>query len=75
MKRKIRGIAKNMAYQEGYDNVKYLNKWHEYDVFEPIYNDNEIRITGYPIFILHKDGKFRWSEYEEGVQIMDKLFE
>lgn len=75
MKRKIRGIAKNMAYQEGYDNVKYLNKWHEYDVFEPIYNDNEIRITGYPVFILHKDAKFRWSEYEEGVQIMDKLFE
>ncbi|MBD5309137.1 MAG: hypothetical protein HDS10_01725 [Bacteroides sp.] len=40
-----------------YDKVKHLGIWQGYDVWEPGFSDDEPRFTGFPQFILAKDGE------------------
>lgn len=58
-----------------YDKVKYIGKWDGYEVWEPGFSDNQPRYTGFPQFILTKDGELRWSRNDkESQSIMDALW-
>lgn len=51
---KIQEIKK-YAQNNGYDDIIFLGKYKEHEVYQPVFNDNEIHITGYPQYILVKD--------------------
>jgi hypothetical protein len=53
--------AKNLAKRYGYDGATHLGKWNGYEVYEPTYDDDVVRYTGFPQFILAKDGVMRWT--------------
>lgn len=65
---KIRAFAK----KQGYDDVLYLNKWRGYDVYEPIFNNDEVHIIGVPLVILVKDNIIRMSTVEEAFQQLNE---
>lgn len=66
--------AKKMARKAGFHDVKRVGKWNGYEVFEPIFTDGNTHLIGFPQYILHKDGKLRWTEnHEESLDIMVAL--
>lgn len=46
---------KKYAQNNGYDDVKFLGQWKEYDVYQLIFTDDEAHFIGYPQYILIKD--------------------
>lgn len=75
MDKKTMQKATKMAIEDGFDDVKYIGHWKGYDVIDPFYSDGEVRYTGFPLFILVKGNKLRWTNSnEESVQIMKSLF-
>lgn len=64
--------ALSMAKDGLYDDVKYLGKWHGYDVYRP--TRKESSFTGFPQFILNKQSKWRWTnDWEESNKIMGAI--
>ena len=64
-----------MARESIFDDAKYLGEWRDYAVYEPFWNDDEPRFTGFPQFILAKGDTVRWTaDWEESRAIMDKLY-
>lgn len=61
------------ARKQGYDNVKPLEKWKGYDVYEPIFDGEEVSFVGMPLLILVKDDKIRMSTADEALQQIDDL--
>lgn len=59
------------AKDNGYDNAKYLGIWKDYKVFEPTFNDSKEYYTGYPLSILLKDDKIRFTTEKECFEILD----
>lgn len=58
-----------------YDTTKYIGKWNGYAVYEPGFNDDEPRFTGFPSFILVKGDSIRWNnDWEESRTIMRALY-
>ena len=48
--------------------------WQNYNVYEPIFTDNEIHLIGFPQYILVRGGKMRWTkDYNESMDILDYL--
>lgn len=67
--------AQKLAKSSIYDGAEYLGEWKGYAVYEPTFNDDEPRFTGFPQFILAKRGYVRWTaDWEESRAIMDKLY-
>lgn len=65
-----------MAQKSIYDNARYLGKWKGFEVYEPVFEDDEIHYIGTPVFILAKNGTIRWTAgMEESFAIMDKFWE
>lgn len=61
-----------LARKNGFHSVKRLGMWQNYNVYEPIFTDNEIHYIGFPQFILVKDRKIRWTkDYNESMDILD----
>jgi hypothetical protein len=51
-----------MAKASIYDDALFVGQWAGYDVYEPIFNDGEVHYTGFPQYILAKDGALRWTD-------------
>lgn len=74
MNKEILKKAKKMAQEEGFDDVRLAGKWKAYDVMEPVCHDDEPQYTGFPQYILVKDGKMRWTESEaESRAVMESI--
>lgn len=66
--------AIEMARNSVYDNARYLGKWKGFDVYEPVFEDDEDHFIGLPEFILAKNGSIRWTTgIDEAFAIMDKF--
>ncbi len=61
-----------LAQKSGFHSVKRLGIWQNYNVYEPIFTDNEIHLIGFPQYILVRGGKMRWTkDYNESMDILD----
>jgi len=59
------------AGKQGYDGVRSLGKWKEYDAYEPTYDHatkEEPAYVGLPLMILVKDDEIRMSTVEEALE-------
>lgn len=65
---------KEFASEYGYDNVEYLGKWEEYEVYDPFFDDNEFHAIGLPLRILVKGDVIRMTGEEEAFTLLD-IFE
>ena len=64
--------VKAFAKEQGYKDVKYIDKWRGFDVYEPIYSDTEdIAYIGLPYVILVKGDNIRMSTEEEAFAFLD----
>jgi hypothetical protein len=58
-----------------YDDARYLGMWNGYEVYEPIFNDDEVHYTGFSQFILAKNNALRWTkDHTESIAIMNKSY-
>jgi len=55
----------NFAKSQGFGAVKKLEDWHDYEIYEPLFNDDEIHFIGLPFFIMVKDDGIRMSTLDE----------
>ena len=62
---------KDFAKSNGYDNAKYLGEWQGYKVYEPTFNDDKTHYVGYPLSILQKDDKIRFTTEQECFAVLD----
>ncbi len=74
MKREFLLEAKRMARKAGFHDARRVGTWDGYELAEPIFTDGETHFTGFPQYILCKEGKLRWTkDYEESMEVMDAL--
>lgn len=74
MNDKILQKTKKIAADCGYDDVQYLGKWKQYEIIEPIFNDDIVRYSGYPQFLMVSQNEIRWTkDYSESLAIMRKF--
>lgn len=66
--------AEALAKSSIYDGVEYLGKWKGFEVYDPIFDDDEPRFIGLPQYLLEKENKFRWSKGDEWQEIMDYFY-
>lgn len=58
---------------QGYSGVEYLNKWHGYDCYEPLFSeDAEVSYIGLPFMIMVKGETIRMSTAEEAMQHIEE---
>lgn len=62
-----------MAQESIYDDAQYVGRWNGFEVYEPIFNDDEVRFTGLPQYILAKGGTLRWTHDTEGLDVLHDL--
>jgi hypothetical protein len=68
--------AQEIARASIYDGATHLGKWNGYEVYEPTYDDDVVRYTGFPQFILAKDGVMRWTaDSAESSAIMKRFYQ
>ena len=48
-----------MAQESIYDDAQYVGRWNDFEVYEPIFNDDEEHIIGLPQYILAKGDTLR----------------
>ena len=53
------------AKKQGYDNVLYIGKWRDYDVYEPTFEGSGPHFVGPPLVILVRGRSIRMSTVEE----------
>lgn len=56
------------AKQQGYDNVSYIGKWKDYEVYEPIFDYDGVSFVGLPLVVLVKENEIRMSTPKESLQ-------
>ena len=57
-----------------YRIIEPVGEWNGYSVFHGYFNNvGELNYGGAPLYLLEKNGKVRFSTYEEGFQILDCL--
>lgn len=66
-KEKIVAYAKT----QGYKDAKYLHKWRDFDVYEPIYSE-DIAYIGLPLMILVKGEEIRMTTPDEAFKHLDE---
>ena len=60
------------AIENGYSGAEFLQIWHGYNVYQPMFDGTEpgeVVSVGLPLVILEKNGKIRMSTPEECMQI------
>ncbi len=63
-----------MAKDAGFHDVKYIGKWKDYEIVEPIFTDGEIHYIGYPQYILIEGSQLRWTaDSDESLAIFEDL--
>lgn len=68
-------IEKIVAYAktQGYIDAKYLHKWRDFDVYEPIYSKSEeTAYIGLPLMILVKGDNIRMTTPDEAFKHLDE---
>ncbi len=65
--------AKQLARNAGYDDIIYVGKWNDKDVYAPIKKTDKPIIVGLPAYILVKGDSAKWSSEEEGFEILELL--
>ena len=61
------------AKKQGYDEISYLGKWKEYEVYEPMFDYDGESFVGLPLIILVKGDEIRMSTPEESLQQIDDM--
>jgi hypothetical protein len=59
--------------ENGFDKAVYLTHWEGYEVYEARYNSEEVPFIGLPQFILYREGKIRFTAFEEYQKISNSL--
>jgi hypothetical protein len=59
------------AIDQEYDDIKYIGKWKEYEVYEPLFDYEGISYVGLPLIILVKDDTIRMSTPDEAFEYLD----
>lgn len=69
----VNELAQKNGYLRAEDTKKF---WNGYHVYKPIENDdpNEIIFTGYPSFILVKDGKAHFTTGDEYFTVRREIY-
>lgn len=62
--------VKEFAIKQGYNDVKKLENWKGYDIYEPILYDDAI--IGIPLVIMVKGSEMRMSTIKEAFEYMDR---
>ena len=62
------------AISNGYDYALYAGDWNEYDVYEPIFWDDEIHYIGKPHSILVTNKEIRLTTDEECFEVLDAIY-
>lgn len=70
--KKMKEKIKEMAEKYGFHDVKYIGKWKKYNVYEPIFTDEETHMIGFPQYLLERNGTVRWAESSD--ESMDIFF-
>lgn len=60
----------NLIKESIYDDAKYIGKWQGFEVYEPLFNDDEVHYTGMPLYILKKGDVVRWNTINETRPLM-----
>lgn len=75
MNKEYQKRASEMAKASIYHDAEYLGTWNGYEVFEPVFNDDEVHYIGFPQFILCKDGTARWTQTrQESIKILSIFY-
>lgn len=69
MKRKTLEIAKKMAKEAGYHDVREVKGWNGYQLAYPLFTDGEVHDIGPVQYLLAKSGRVRWATPEEAEAI------
>lgn len=64
--------VKNWAKDLGYDDVVFLKKWKEYDLYAPKFDGKSV-YTGTPIYFLEKNNMVRYATNDETWKIFDSF--
>ncbi len=56
------------AKQEGYDDISYIGKWREFEVYEPLFDFEDVSYVGLPFIILVTGDTIRMSTPEESLE-------
>lgn len=63
------------AKEQGYDNAVYIGRWKEYDVYEPVTDQEETAYTGVPLVILVQGDTVRMSTVDEAYAQLDSMID
>jgi hypothetical protein len=63
--------VKAFAKEQGYDDAVYLEKWKGFDVYEPVFNGDDVSIVGVPLIILVKGDVVRMSTVDEAFEQLE----
>ena len=78
--------AVGFAKANGFEGARFLGNWNGYRCYNAIYRETEYKMSddresvtveeddvGYPQYILEKNGKFRFADYDEAMTILNRL--
>ena len=68
----MNGIV-SFAKEHGYDDVIYIGKWKDYDVYEPVNEQEDIAYTGVPLVILSQGEVVRMSTVDEAYEQIENM--
>lgn len=68
-----KAVIVQFAKSKGYYDVIYNGKWRSYDVYEPVFQGNEVHYVGPPLTILVKGDEIRMSTVKEAFEILDEM--
>ena len=60
------------AKKQGYDSAKQLDDWNGYEVYEPLFDGEEVAFVGLPLLILVKGDKIRMSTEDEAFKQIEE---
>lgn len=66
-------IIKAFAIKQGFQDIKLLGKYKDYDIYQPIFTDGKTHIVGMPQYILVKDEDIK-LEIDKSFKITKTLF-
>jgi hypothetical protein len=61
------------AKQEGYEDISYIGKWREFEVYEPLFNFEDVSYVGLPFIILVTQDEIRMSTPEESLEQINEM--
>lgn len=66
-------VIKSFAIKQGFQDIKLLGKYNDYDIYQPIFTDEKTHIVGMPQYILVRDEDIRF-EIDKDLKITKTLF-